>query len=50
MHYLFIVEPLKKKGQEEGVGLSSIPVEKKQKVQMPIDLEDEEDVEPVEPK
>jgi hypothetical protein len=35
MHYLFPLEILKKKGQEEGVKLSSGPIEKKQKVHMP---------------
>jgi hypothetical protein len=50
MHYLFSTELLKKKGQEEGVGLSSDPLEKKKRVQMMIDLDEEEDVEPLERK
>jgi hypothetical protein len=48
MHYLFPAELLKKKGQEEGVGSSSGPAEKKQKVQMSMDSEDEEDAQPLE--
>jgi hypothetical protein len=50
MHCLLQLEILKKKGQEEGLGSCSDPPEKKQKVQMSMDSEEEEDVEPMERK
>jgi len=50
MHYLFPIDILKKKGQEEGVGSISGPAEKKQSILMSIDSEDDEDAQPMEHK
>jgi hypothetical protein len=50
MHYLLPTELFKKKGQEEGVGTSSGPAEKKQKFQMSTNSEEEENAEHMERK
>jgi hypothetical protein len=43
MHYVFPVELLKKKGQEEGVGLSSGPEVQKKEAPTQMDSEEEEE-------